>query len=532
MPKPVVLIAETLSPATVEALGPDFDIRHCDGTNREQLLAAVENADALLVRSATQVDHEVFAAARQLQVVARAGVGLDNVDVPAATAAGVMVVNAPTSNITSAAELAIGLLLASARHIPAAHSALVAGQWQRSQYSGVELFDKTLGVLGMGRIGALVAARMQAFGMNVVAYDPYISAARAEHLGVKLGSLEQVLRDSDFVTVHLPKTPETVGLIGAQQLAMMKPHARIVNAARGGIVDEQALAQAISSGQIAGAGLDVFSSEPMTSSPLFGLPGVVVTPHLGASTDEAQEKAGVAVARSVRLALAGDLVPDAVNVSGGAIADDLRPVIPLAETLGRLFSGLAASVPSALTVEVRGDWACSGEAKVLELAVLKGLFADVVAETVTYVNAPLLANERGVQVLTQTRNEDDEFRSSLVVRGTTGDGVQTSLTGILAGAGSKQVAKVVDVDGFDVEFVPTEHLAFFRYTDRPGVIGTTGQILGASGINIASMQVSRNAVGGQAFMTMSVDSAIGDQVMAQVSEGIGATTGRAVSLPR
>ncbi len=530
MTQPVVLIAEQLSPATIQALGPDFEIRHCDGTDRSALLREVVSADALLVRSATQVDQEVLAAARQLQVVARAGVGLDNVDVPAATAAGVMVVNAPTSNITSAAELTIGLLLATARHIPAAHATLTAGAWKRNQFTGVELMDKTLGVLGMGRIGALVATRMQAFGMEVIAYDPYISPARAQQLGVHLASLQEVLQAADFLTVHLPKTPETVGLIGAAQLALMKPTARLINAARGGIVQEQALAQAISSGRLAGAGLDVFSSEPMTDSPLFGLPGVVVTPHLGASTDEAQEKAGVSVAQSVRLALAGDLVPDAVNVSGAGVADELRPVIPLAETLGRLFSGLAGALPSALTVEVRGDWACAGEVTVLELAVLKGLFAEVVDESVTYVNAPLLAAERDVQVQLLTRQEDDEFRSSLVVSGTTSDGVQTSLTGILAGAGSKQVPKLVDVSGFDVDIVPQGHLAFLRYLDRPGVIGTTGGLLGQASINIASMQVSRNNAGGQALMTMSVDSAITSEILEQISHGIGATFARTVSL--
>jgi D-3-phosphoglycerate dehydrogenase len=291
--KPVVLIAEELSPATIDALGPDFEIRHCDGADRADLLSAIKDVDAILIRSATKVDAEALAEARSLKVVARAGVGLDNVDVPAATQAGVMVVNAPTSNIVSAAELAIGLLLATARNIPAADAALKAGQWKRSQYSGVELYEKTVGVVGLGRIGVLVAQRLSAFGMEVVAFDPYISRARAAQMGVRLVGLDELLAVSDFISVHLPKTPETVGLIGEEALRQVKPTVRIINAARGGIVDEHALAVAIKEGRVAGAGIDVFATEPTTESPLFDFESVVVSPHHGASTDEAQEKAGV-----------------------------------------------------------------------------------------------------------------------------------------------------------------------------------------------------------------------------------------------
>ena len=319
MTKPVVLIAEELSPATVEALGPDFEIRACDGADRSQLLPAIADVDAILIRSATKIDAEALAAAKKLKVVARAGVGLDNVDVKAATKAGVMVVNAPTSNIVSAAELAIALLLSTARHVPQAHESLKGGAWKRSKYTGIELFEKTIGVVGLGRIGVLVAQRLQAFGTTIIAYDPYISSARAGQLGVRLVGLDELLAESDFITVHLPKTPETIGLIGEEALHKVKPTVRIVNAARGGIVDEAALYSALKEGRVAGAGLDVYGKEPCTDSPLFELDNVVVTPHLGASTDEAQEKAGIAVARSVRLALDGELVPDAVNVSGGII---------------------------------------------------------------------------------------------------------------------------------------------------------------------------------------------------------------------
>ena len=354
MTKPRVLIAEELSPATVEALGPDFEIITCDCANRAELLSAIVDVDAILVRSATMVDAEALAAAKKLKVVARAGVGLDNVDVKAATQAGVMVVNAPTSNIVSAAELAVGLLLASARNIAPANEALHNGEWKRSKYTGVEVADKVIGIVGLGRIGVLVAQRLSAFGVRLIAYDPYVQPARAAQLGVRMVTLDELLAESDFITIHLPKTPETVGLIGEAELRKTKPTVHIVNAARGGIIDETALYNAIVDGRVAGAGLDVYAKEPCTDSPLFTLETVVATPHLGASTDEAQEKAGISVARSVRLALAGELVPDAVNVQGGNLHEDIKPLIPLAEKLGAIACDLADAAIVSVEVEVRG----------------------------------------------------------------------------------------------------------------------------------------------------------------------------------
>ena len=312
--KPVVLIAEELSPATVGVLGSDFDIRHCDGANRDELLAALKSGvDAVLIRSATKMDAEAISAATGLRVIARAGVGLDNVDIPAATAAKVLVINAPTSNIVSAAELAIALMMASARNISPAHASLRAGKWARSKFSGTEMFEKTLGIVGFGKIGQLVAHRMKAFDMNVIAYDPYLSAEKVSTLGVKLVELDELLKNSDFITIHLPKTKETVNLIGEEALSKVKPSVHIVNAARGGVLDEAALYKAITEGRVAGAGIDVYATEPCTDSPLFSLDQVVATPHLGASTEEAQERAGIDVAHSVRKALAGEPVPDAVN---------------------------------------------------------------------------------------------------------------------------------------------------------------------------------------------------------------------------
>jgi D-3-phosphoglycerate dehydrogenase len=526
-PRPVVVLAEELSPATLDALGPDFDVVNVDGTDRAALLAAVAAADALLVRSATQVDAELFAAARRLTVVARAGVGLDNIDVRAATQAGVMVVNAPTSNIVSAAEHAVALVLAAARHVPQANAALKGGAWKRSAYTGTELFEKTLGVVGLGRIGVLVAQRLAAFGMSVIAYDPYVGSARAGQLGVRLVGLDELLAAADVLTVHLPKTPETLGLIGADALAKVKPGVVVVNAARGGIVDEVALHSALKEGRVAAAGLDVFATEPCTDSPLFELEHVVVTPHLGASTVEAQERAGISVARSVRLALAGELVPDAVNVSGGVIAEDVRPGIPLVEKLGRVFTALAGSVPAQFDVEVRGEITGS-DVTVLRLAALKGLFRDVVEDQVSYVNAPILAQERGIEVRLVTDPVSEEYRNVVVLRGTLAGGTQVSVAGTLTGP--KQVEKIVGVDGLDLELPLADHMLVLRYTDRPGVVGTVGGLLGAAGVNIAAMQVGRATEGGEAVCVLTLDQSVPPGVVDDLVREVGASAARLVDL--
>jgi D-3-phosphoglycerate dehydrogenase len=519
--KPVVLIAEELSPATVDALGPDFDVVNVDGTDRPALLAALATADAILVRSATKVDAEAIAAAPKLKVVARAGVGLDNVDIKAATAAGVMVVNAPTSNIISAAELTVGHILSLARHIPAAHSALADGKWKRSAYTGVELYEKTIGIIGLGRIGALITARMQAFGTNVVAFDPYITSARAQQLGVTLLTLDELLEQSDFITIHMPKTPETTGMISDAQLALMKPTAFIVNVARGGLIDEDALYRALVAGEIAGAGLDVFVSEPPTGSPLLALPNVIVTPHLGASTDEAQEKAGVSVAKSVRLALSGELVPDAVNVAGGVIDPYVRPGIPLVEKLGQVFSGLGTSPLTSVDIVVRGELT-NYDVSVLKLAALKGIFTNVVSETVSYVNAPLLAEQRGVAVRLITESISEEYRNVITLTGALSDGSQISVSGTLTG--TKQIEKIVEINGYDVEVPFAEHLIVMTYVDRPGIVAIYGKEFGDANINIAGMQIARQSAGGKALSVLTVDSPAPDSLLESLRIAIDADT--------
>ncbi|MGE5291943.1 MAG: phosphoglycerate dehydrogenase [Micromonosporaceae bacterium] len=527
MPKPIVLVAEELSPAGIALLESDFEVRYANGSDRDDLLPALADADALIVRSATTVDAEALARAPKLRVVARAGVGLDNVDVDAATKAGVMVVNAPTSNIVSAAEHAVALLLATARNIPQAMASLKSGEWKRSKFTGVELHDKVVGVLGLGRIGVLVAQRLSAFGMRVVAYDPYVPAGRAAQIGVRLLSLDELLSTADFISVHLPRSAETLGIIGDRELRIVKPGVRIVNAARGGIIDEDALVLALKEGRVAGAGVDVYRTEPCTDSPLFAFDNVVATPHLGASTREAQEKAGTQVARSVKLALAGEFVPDAVNVDGGAVAEDVKPGLPLAEKLGRIFTALAGGVAVQLDVEARGEIAAY-DVRVLQLAALKGVFCDIVEDQVTYVNAPLLASERGVDVTLRTDAESPDWRNVVTLRGTMPDGQVVSVSGTLSGP--RHLEKLVEVNGFEMEIAPAAHMAFFTYVDRPGIVGIVGQILGGRGINIAAMQVCPDEEDGNALIVLTVDSALPPAVLDEITGTIGAEVGRGVDL--
>jgi D-3-phosphoglycerate dehydrogenase len=363
--------------------------------------------------------------------------------------------------------------------------------------------------------------------VRLIAYDPYVQPARAAQIGVRMVTLEELLAESDFITVHLPKTPETVNLINAEKLALVKPGVHIINAARGGIIDEEALFQAMSEGRVGGAGLDVYASEPCTDSPLFGLENVVATPHLGASTDEAQEKAGIAVARSVRLALAGELVPDAVNVQGGSVAEPIRPLLPLAEHLGEIASSLVDTAVERVDVEVRGE-AADLDVRVIELAALKGVFSGLVHDPVSFVNAPVLAEQRGVEVALVTDRESPDHRTLVRVRLTLTDGVTLSVAGTVTGA--RDVEKLVEVDEFDVDVPLSEHMALFRYHDRPGMVGVVGRILGEAQVNIGGMQVSRDDAGGHALIVLTVDSPVDNETLTSIVSEIGAHTGRAVNI--
>jgi D-3-phosphoglycerate dehydrogenase / 2-oxoglutarate reductase len=524
---PVVLIADKLAESTVAALGDQVEVRWVDGPDREKLLAAVPEADALLVRSATTVDAEVIAAAPRLKIVARAGVGLDNVDVDAATARGVLVVNAPTSNIHSAAEHALALMLAAARQIPAADATLRQHTWKRSTFSGVEIFGKTVGVVGLGRIGQLVAQRLAAFGAHITAYDPYVSQARAAQLGIELLTLDELLGRADFISVHLPKTKETAGLIGTDALAKTKPGVIIVNAARGGLIDEQALADAIKSGHVRGAGLDVFSTEPCTDSPLFELPEVVVTPHLGASTAEAQDRAGTDVAASVRLALAGEFVPDAVNVGGGVVGEEVAPWLDLVRKLGLLVGALSAELPTNLSVQVRGELA-SEEVEVLKLSALRGLFSAVIEDQVTFVNAPSLAAERGVEAAITTAPESPNHRSVVDVRAVAADGSTVNVAGTLSGP--QQVEKIVQINERNLDLRAEGVNLIINYSDVPGALGTIGTRLGGAGVNILAAQLSQDADGDGATIMLRLDRQVPADVLTALGADVSATTLELVDL--
>ena len=495
-----VLVTEEIADSGLQELrnaGHEVDIQL--GLSPEDLLKAVVGANALIIRSATNVNAATLEAAKDMVVVGRAGIGLDNVDVAKATELGIMVVNAPVSNILSAAEQTMALLLAQARNIPQAHSALKNGKWERSKWEGVELHGKTLGVIGLGKIGALVAQRAMAFGMRIVAYDPYISEQRARHMGIELVDLDMLLAQSDFITIHLPKNKETTNLLNAESLKKAKKGVRIVNVARGGIVNEADLAAAIASGHVQGAALDVFEKEPTTESPLFDLPSVVVVPHLGASTAEAQDKAGVTIAEQVQLALAGDFVPFAVNVAAGEVSNVVRPFMGLAEVLGRFIGGLLDGKPADLEVVYRGELAGSGT-KILTLCALKGLLVSTGHESVSFVNAPQLASEHHLTYSESAVVDSPEYVNLITVR----SGVHT-VSGTLMTIGTRLETRIVGVDGHSVEIPPGTSMLVVHNDDRPGMIGMVGVALGAAKISIVSMAVGPDPKTKTALMVLSTD---------------------------
>ena len=510
-----ILVTEEIAEsglARLRAAGHEVDVRLAP--TPAELAELIVGANALIIRSATQVDAALLERADQLVVVGRAGIGLDNVQVDAATARGVMVVNAPESNILSAAEHTMALLLAQARNVPAAHAALVAGRWERAKWEGVELADKTLGVIGLGRIGRLVAHRAAAFGMRVVAHDPYVSADRGRQLSIEMLDLDELLAQADFVTLHVARTPETVGLLNADRLARAKAGVRIINVARGGLIDEAALADAIRSGHVAGAAIDVFATEPTTHSPLFGLEQVVVTPHLGASTREAQDKAGETIAEMVGLALDNEFVPYAVNVSAGEVSEATKPFLALAERLGALFVALNDGVPPLLEVSFQGQIA-AGDTRILTVAVLKGVFARGSDTPVSYVNAPLMAADRGVEVREQRSTTAVDYVNLLTVRGG-----HHSLAATTVGLRGEQ--RLARIDDNIVDIPPAPHMLYVRNEDRPGMIGKVGTILGESGVNIDDMDVGRDPDGEPSTMLVATNRPIPLEVVEQLrrTEGI------------
>jgi D-3-phosphoglycerate dehydrogenase / 2-oxoglutarate reductase len=499
-----ILVTETIADAGLDRLGAaghEVDVRL--GLSTDDLLDAIVGASGLIVRSATQVTEDLLERADELLVVGRAGIGLDNVDVEAATRAGVMVCNAPESNSLSAAEHTMALLLAQARNVPQAHAALVSGRWERSEWEGVELADKTLGIVGLGRIGSLVAQRAVAFGMRIIAHDPFVSPEAAKKINVELVDLETLVATADFLTLHLAKTPDTVGLIGKELLAKAKPSLRIVNVARGGIVDEAALAEAAREGRIGGAAVDVFDVEPTTDSPLFDVPSIVVTPHLGASTREAQDKAGVTIAEQVVLALAGEFVPFAVNVDAAEVSENLRPFVPLAEHLGAIFSGLVDAVPAVVDVELRGSIA-KDDTRIAVLAAVKGLLSAQTDVPVSYVNALDLAAERGIEVRTITAPAQDHINIIRISGG--GHSVAGRLSGL------DESHRISELDAHALDIHPSVNMVIIRNLDMPGMVGAVGAMLGDAGINISNMHIGESGDGVEALMVVATSGPVSPAV--------------------
>jgi D-3-phosphoglycerate dehydrogenase len=501
MSRQKVVVAEAIADAGVEGLAAAYDVIDAVGLSREELMATIADAAAIIVRSATQVDREMIEAAPGLVVVGRAGMGVDNIDLEAATEFGVMVVNAPNANTISAAEHTMALLLAQARRIPEADQSLREGRWDRKKFKGVELHGKTLGVLGLGKIGTLVAQRASSFGMKIVAYDPYVSSDRAKQLGIEMLSLDGVFEVADMLTVHLPRTAETENLINTEAISRMKDGVRIVNVARGGIVCEADLADAVRSGKVAGAAVDVFATEPTTDSPLFDLPQITVTPHLGASTVEAQDKAGVAVAQAVGDALAGELVLSAVNLDlGPKVSPTGRPFIKLAEQLGVIFAVFSKGLPGQLTVVTKGQLA-DDPVQPFALAVLKGALGATCDVPVSYINAPLLATQHGVSVIEECQKEVADYQSTIRVSGFV-DGRPRTVAGTFM---ERKGAVLIGVDGYAIEVPLTDHLLLVRNEDVPGCIGRVGTFLGNVGSNIADMVVGRAPNGAAAMMGIALD---------------------------
>jgi D-3-phosphoglycerate dehydrogenase / 2-oxoglutarate reductase len=516
-----ILVTEKIADGGLQRLrdaGHIVDVRL--DLSPDELVGVVPGASALIIRSATQVTKEVLEAGADLVVVGRAGIGLDNVDVATATERGVMVVNAPTSNILTTAEHTMGMLLAQARNIPQAHAALVQGRWERGRWEGVELSDKTLGVVGLGRVGKLVAQRAHAFGMRLVATDPFVDSERARQLGVEMMPLERLVEVSDFLTLHVIKTPETVGMIGKELLARAKAGIRIINVSRGGVVDEEALAEAIKVGHVAGAALDVFAAEPTTESPLFGLPQVVVTPHLGASTREAQDKAGDTIAEQVALALAGEFVPFAVNVSAAEASETVRHFLPLAERLGAIFTALSEGLPRVLEIEYAGQIADS-DTRILTLSVLKGVFGGVNDEPVSYVNAPRIAAERGVEVRDTSTATAHDYVNLISIRG--GDhGIGGTLVSL------RGEPRIVMLDGHTVDVPPANHMLVVRNDDRPGMIAHVAGVLSDNGVNIDDMHLGRSELGAAALQVIANDRSVPLDVQEAIAKGDGIVAVRAI----
>lgn len=524
-----VLVTEKLAEPGIELLREEFEVDVLLGLSPEELLEKIGSYDGLIVRSATKVTAEVIEAADNLKAVGRAGIGVDNIDIEAATKRGIIVANAPESNTVAAAEHTLGLMLAVARRIPAADASLRAGEWKRSAFKGIEVAEKTLGLVGLGHVGSIVARGARGMGMRVLAYDPYVSEERMRSMNVeRIEEVEDILAEADFVSLHVPRTPQTTGMIDEGALAKMKPTAYLLNVARGGLVDETALYNALKEGRIAGAALDVFAEEPVTDSPLFSMPNVVVTPHLGASTAEAQDRAGITAAEQVSIALRGAVPVHAINapVPVGEGAEFVAQFSGLCELLGSLLYQLTDRPGNHLKIEYRGD--ISGyDTRLLDVSAQKGLLAPMVNEPLNFVNTPALARERGFRVETSRYPESADYTNLVVLRLESAEG-ESMVSGTLVGPRMKP--RLVGAMGFDMDIEPEKHMVFIRNEDVPGMIGRLGTALGEHGINIGNMAVGRGEPGSRAAMAVTVDEPVPQDVIKALLQIPGFKEARAVTL--
>lgn len=524
-----VLVKEKIADSGVDLLRQHFDVDLGLEMSDEDLREAIGGYDAILVRSATKLTPELIDLADKLKVIGRAGTGVDNVDIPSATRRGIIVANAPESNSVAAAEHTLALMLALCRNVPQAHGSLVGGAWERPKFKGVELYGKTLGVIGFGRIGQLVAKRAQAFDMEVIGFDKFVSAERFRELGVDgAAELNDLLARADVVTLHVPKTPDTIGLIDAAAVEAMKDGARLVNCARGELVDLDALLGGLETGKLAGAALDVFPSEPFTEHPIFARPDVVVTPHLGASTAEAQDRAGVVTAEQVTAALTGGVVTNAVNIAAvrPEEMEALAPFVPLCEKLGRLAQGLGDGGIGKVSAEFRGRIAVH-DTRLLGIAVLVGVLSGHTEEPVNLVNAPQMAEERGIELAETSDSAAGDFTELVTVRLGSGEAaVEVSGTGV----GPRNEPYLVSVWGESFYLPFAEHLAVFRYADRPGMIGRVGTIFGEEGVNIISAAVGAEPGGESAVMALTTDAPVRAETIGRILELDGFSVGRSVDL--
>ena len=512
-----VLVAERLADAGLAVLrdkGYEVDVKL--KMPPEELIATIPAYDALIVRSATKVTREVIEAGKNLRIIGRAGVGVDNVDVEAATERGVIVCNAPTSNIVSAAEHTMALMLACARNVAQANASMHEGLWERTKFTGVELYEKTLAIFGLGRIGGLVAERARAFGMRLVGYDPYCSPERAEQLGVTLyDDVDALVPLADFITVHLPKTKETIGMFGPDQYARMKDGVILVNAARGGIFDEKSLADFLAAGKIGAVGIDVHESEPCTDSPLREFDNAILTPHIAASTQEAQLRAGVQTAEYVAAGLAGSIVPTAVNMAPvpPEVMDAVGPYVPACQMMGSMLAQIHGEVPQYLKLTAAGALA-DADPSILVAGTVKGLLSYQGRATVTPVNADAVAQRHGIKVETQARPDADGYASTVAVMA---DGTEVACTR----GDAAQTARLVSLLGYKIDIAPGRDSLVFEYVDAPGRVGTIGTILGEAGINITTMQIGTKPAEQCALVYMNVEGDVDDDVLSKLRAGLG-----------